>query len=68
MNQILPQRIDNTYRGLLALWLFIPVVVVKTGIALGTIFNAGVVWRNRPMNSPRQLQRQRLRSNAAGLI
>jgi hypothetical protein len=40
LNQILPQRIDNAYRGhALALWLFIPVVVSKTGIALGTIFN-----------------------------
>ena len=39
-SQILPQRLDNTYSGHpLALWLFIPVVVVKTGIALGTIFN-----------------------------
>ena len=40
MNQILPQRIDNTYRGHpLAVWLFVPVVVSKTVIALGTIFN-----------------------------
>ena len=40
LNQILPQRIDNTYRGhALALWRFLPVVVLKTGIALGTIFN-----------------------------
>ena len=40
LNQIFPQRIDNTYRGHpLALWLFMPVVVMKTGIALGTIFN-----------------------------
>ena len=40
LKQILPQRIDNTYRGHpLAVWLFIPVVVLKTGIALGTIFN-----------------------------
>ena len=40
LNQIFPQRIDNTYRGHpLALWLFLLVVVVKTGIALGTIFN-----------------------------
>src|SRR5436190_22673846 len=40
LNQIFPQRIDNTYRGHpLGLWLFIPVVVVKPGIALGTIFN-----------------------------
>jgi len=40
LDQILPQRIDNTYRGhRLALWLFATVLVVKTGIALGTIFN-----------------------------
>jgi len=40
LNRILPQRVDNTYRGHpLALWLFIPVVVLKTGIALGTIFS-----------------------------
>jgi hypothetical protein len=37
---ILPQRIDNAYRGhVLALWLFVPVLLMKTGIALGTIFN-----------------------------
>jgi hypothetical protein len=40
LNQIFPQRIDNNYRGHpLALWFFIPVLVMKTGIALGTIFN-----------------------------
>jgi len=40
LNQILPRRIDNTYRGHpLALWLFVPVLLMKTGIALGTIFN-----------------------------
>ena len=40
LNQMFPQRIDNVYRGHpLALWLFLLVVVVKTGIALGTIFN-----------------------------
>ena len=40
MNQVLPQRLDNTYRGHpAALWLFVAVLVVKTGIALGTIFN-----------------------------
>ena len=40
LSQVLPQRIDNTYRGHpLALWLFVPVVLMKTGIALGTIFN-----------------------------
>jgi hypothetical protein len=40
LNRILPQRIDNTYRGHpLAVWFFVPVVVLKTGIALATIFN-----------------------------
>lgn len=40
LDQILPRRIDNTYRGHpLAVWLFLSVVVVKMGIALGTIFN-----------------------------
>jgi len=40
MNRVSPQRIDSTYRGHpLALWLLMPVVVVKTGIALGTSFN-----------------------------
>ncbi len=40
LERILPAQIDNTYRGhRLALWLLIPVVVMKTGIALGTIFN-----------------------------
>lgn len=40
LSRMFPQRIDNTYRGHpLALWLFLPVVVLKTGIALGTIFN-----------------------------
>jgi hypothetical protein len=42
-SRILPQRIDNTYLGHpLALWFFIPVVVMKTGIALGAIFNGRV--------------------------
>src|SRR4051794_15426480 len=43
LNPILPQRIDNTYRGHpLALWCFIPVLVMKTGIALSTLFNGRV--------------------------
>ena len=43
LDQILPQRIDNTYRGHpLALWLFTLIVLMKTGIALGTIFNGRV--------------------------
>jgi hypothetical protein len=40
LDRILPQRIDNTYRGHpSALWLFLTVVIAKTAIALGTIFN-----------------------------
>lgn len=40
LSEILPRRIDNTYRGhRLALWLFALVVVWKTGIALATIFS-----------------------------
>lgn len=40
MSRLLPERIDNTFRGHpLALWLFVPVLLVKTGIGLGTIFN-----------------------------
>jgi hypothetical protein len=40
LNSILPERLDNTYRGhRLALWLFVIVLVMKTGIAMGTIFN-----------------------------
>ena len=39
-NQLLPPRIDNTYRGSkLALWLLVLVVLMKTSIGLGTIFN-----------------------------
>lgn len=38
--RILPPRIDNVYRGhRFAIWLLLLVLVVKTGIALGTIFN-----------------------------
>lgn len=40
---LLPRSIDNTYRGHpVGLWLLVPVVVMKTGIALGTIFNGRV--------------------------
>jgi hypothetical protein len=43
LTPILPQRLDNTYRGHpLALWLLVPVVIMKTGIALGTLFNGRV--------------------------
>jgi hypothetical protein len=40
LNLLLPQHIDNSYRGhKLALWLFGLVVFMKTSIGLGTIFN-----------------------------
>ena len=40
LDKLLPRSLDNTYRGhRLAIWLLLPVLVVKTGIALGTIFN-----------------------------
>jgi hypothetical protein len=39
-DRFLPRRIDNSYRGhKLALWLFALVVLMKTSIGLGTIFN-----------------------------
>lgn len=39
-NKLLPERIDNTYRGhKLALWFFALVLLMKVGISLGTIFN-----------------------------
>jgi len=40
LERILPPSIDNTYSGhRLALWIFVPVLIFKTGIALGTIFS-----------------------------
>lgn len=40
LGQILPRCIDNTYRGHpAAFWLFLAILVMKTAIALGTIFN-----------------------------
>lgn len=43
LERLLPRRIDNDYRGQrVALWLFAVVLVVKTGIALSTIFNGRV--------------------------
>jgi hypothetical protein len=38
--RLLPQRIDNDYRGRrLALWILLVLLFLRTGIALGTIFN-----------------------------
>src|SRR5215471_20336281 len=40
LSRLLPQRIDNGYRGhKLALWLFGLVVFVKSGISVNSIFN-----------------------------
>ena len=39
-NRLLPQRIDNSYHGhRAALWIFALLVLIKTGISLGSIFN-----------------------------
>jgi len=40
VNELLPKRIDNTYRGAkLAPWLFAVLLFMKTGISLNCIFN-----------------------------
>ena len=40
LDQILPRRFDNTYRGhSAAIWLLVLIVVVKTGTALSAIFD-----------------------------
>ncbi len=47
LNQLLPQRIDNTYRGYkLTLWLFGLVVLIKIGMSLNSIFNGYFVARS----------------------
>jgi hypothetical protein len=43
-DRLLPQRVDNTYRGYkLALWLFGAVVLIKLAMSLNSIFNGYVV-------------------------
>ncbi len=43
-DRLLPQRVDNTYRGYkLALWLFGTVVLMKLAMSLNSIFNGYVV-------------------------
>ncbi len=43
LTRLLPQRVENSFRGHpLAIWLFAPVVILKTGIALTTLFNGRV--------------------------
>ena len=44
LHKLLPQRIDNTYRGhKFALWLFALIVLMKIVIGLNTIFNGRLV-------------------------
>jgi hypothetical protein len=44
IEQLLPQRVDNTYRGYkLALWLFALVVLMKVAMSLNSIFNGYMV-------------------------
>ena len=46
-DQLLPQRIDNTYRGRkLALWLFALLLFIKAAISLNSIFNGYTVARS----------------------
>jgi hypothetical protein len=43
-NQLLPQRIDNTYRGYrLALWLFGLLLLLKVAMSLNSIFNGSTI-------------------------
>ena len=42
-DRLLPQRVDNTYRGYkLAIWLFGAVVLMKLAMSLNSIFNGYV--------------------------
>lgn len=41
LNRFFPERIDNTFRGnVVALWLFVPIVLMKVGVSLAHIFRA----------------------------
>src|ERR1700753_429771 len=41
LSLLLPRQIDNTFRGWrLGLWLFVPVLIVRLGIAFQSAFNA----------------------------
>ena len=47
LNRILPQRFDSNYHGhKFALWLFIPIVFLKIGISLSSIFDTYNVVRS----------------------
>ena len=40
LNRIFPKQFDNNYRGhKLALWFFVPIVLMKVGISLSSIFD-----------------------------
>jgi hypothetical protein len=40
LNQLLPRTIDNAYRGhKLALWLFVPLLLMKAAMSVNSIFN-----------------------------
>lgn len=44
LDRLLPQRFDNDFRGpRLALWLFAAVLVVRTGMAIGAIFDGRAI-------------------------
>jgi len=41
LDRVLPRTIDNEYRGHPgAIWIFVPVLLLKTGIALGSMLDA----------------------------
>ena len=47
LEQLFPQRVDNSYRGYkLALWLFALVVLMKVAMSLNSIFNGYFVARS----------------------
>src|SRR5262249_30188981 len=47
LNRIFPRQFDNNYWGhKLALWLFVPIVFMKVGISLSSIFAPGT-WFGR---------------------
>ncbi len=47
LEQLFPQRVDNSYRGYkLALWLFALVVLIKVAMSLNSIFNGYFVARS----------------------
>jgi len=47
LERILPRQIDNAYRGhRLALWVLVPVLILKTGIALGVMLNGRAAAQN----------------------